>query len=88
MLFRSAEPNYIYKEYPAHLHIDLLPQLQGLGCGRKLMEVFFNALRELEVPGLHLGVDSANEGAIKFYEKLGFSVLKEETWGFKLGIKL
>ena len=31
-------------EYPAHLHIDLLPAFQGAGYGRKLLETFFAAV--------------------------------------------
>ena len=31
------------EEYPAHLHIDLLPPFQGAGHGRALMETFYAA---------------------------------------------
>lgn len=64
-------------QYPAHLHIDLLSQAQGYGYGRKLMDVFFDKLRELSVKGLHLGVGKKNQNAIKFYERLGFFMFKE-----------
>ena len=33
-------------EYPAHLHIDLLPETQGQGLGRRLIETLEAALRE------------------------------------------
>jgi len=72
-------------EYPAHLHIDLLPSLQGKGVGRTLMDSLFSELANQGVPGLHLGVGSSNTGAIRFYQKMGFSVLKEQDWGFTLG---
>ncbi|MBE2212416.1 MAG: GNAT family N-acetyltransferase, partial [Opitutaceae bacterium] len=62
--------------YPAHLHIDLLPVLQGRGVGRRLMDAFLGALRVRGVPGVHLGVSTANPGAIAFYERLGFACLE------------
>ena len=71
--------------YPAHLHIDLLPSLQGKGMGRTLTDTLFDQLKKQGVPGLHLGVGSSNAGAVAFYQKLGFTVLKEETWGFTMG---
>jgi GNAT superfamily N-acetyltransferase len=72
-------------DYPAHLHIDLLPCLQGKGTGRALMEALFTELKRQKVPGLHLGVGASNTGAIAFYRKIGFSVLKDHEWGFTLG---
>jgi ribosomal protein S18 acetylase RimI-like enzyme len=62
-------------EYPAHLHIDLLPELQGQGFGRALIERVSDALRALDVPGLHLVASAENSGALAFYERLGFAGL-------------
>jgi GNAT superfamily N-acetyltransferase len=75
----------VYKNYPAHLHIDLLPSLQGKGTGKALMETLCAALVKKNIPGVHLGVGGTNTGAIAFYKKLGFSVLEEEDWGLVLG---
>jgi len=72
-------------EYPAHLHVDLLPSLQGKGLGRTLMDRLFSELANLDVPGLHLGVGSSNAGAVGFYQKVGFSVIEEHDWGFTFG---
>ncbi len=58
--------------YPAHLHIDLLPQAQGRGLGRELLRTFGEELIVREVPGVHLGVGEANVGAAAFYRRLGF----------------
>jgi len=74
-------------DYPAHLHIDLLPSLQGKGAGRALMNALFAELEKQKVPGLHLGVGASNTGAIAFYRKMGFSVLSEQEWGFTMGRK-
>ena len=38
-------------EYPAHLHIDLLPETQGQGLGRRLIETLVDALQERACPG-------------------------------------
>jgi ribosomal protein S18 acetylase RimI-like enzyme len=58
--------------YPAHLHIDLLPEWQGKGWGRGLMTSFLAGLSETGVRRVHLGVLSANVGARAFYDRLGF----------------
>ncbi|MDR2094481.1 MAG: GNAT family N-acetyltransferase [Treponema sp.] len=74
-----------YALYPAHLHIDLLKTIQGKGWGRRLMESLWSALSERKVPGLHLGVNRTNTGALAFYKKMGFSSLAEDEGGFTLG---
>jgi len=61
--------------YPAHLHIDLLPELQGQGFGRRLVDTLRAALAERGVAAVHLGVDAANTGARAFYDRLGFHEL-------------
>ncbi|MEI5583371.1 MULTISPECIES: GNAT family N-acetyltransferase [unclassified Agromyces] len=62
-------------DYPAHLHIDLLPGLQGRGLGRRLIDTLRAALAERGVAAVHLGLDPANTGARAFYERLGFHEL-------------
>ncbi len=49
-------------DYPAHLHIDLLPELQGQGFGRRLIDTLRGALAERGVAAVHLGMDAANTG--------------------------
>ena len=71
----EAEPGI--EEYPAHLHIDILPEGQGFGLGWRLMKIFMDKLRELKVKGLHLGVGKKNLNAVKFYKHIGFKVFKE-----------
>jgi len=58
--------------YPAHLHIDLLPDWQGKGWGRELMAAFLAGLTEAGVRAVHLGVLSANVSARAFYDRVGF----------------
>ena len=66
------------KYYPAHLHIDLLPECQGQGYGRKLIEALIEHLKEREIKGLMLHVSMKNEGARAFYRKCGFEVLRAD----------
>ncbi|RKN11119.1 GNAT family N-acetyltransferase [Streptomyces radicis] len=61
--------------YPAHLHIDLLPEGQRRGLGRRLMDALFDALRARGVPGVHLGMSPANTNARAFYDRIGFTEL-------------
>ncbi|MEN9645745.1 MAG: hypothetical protein RL238_2414 [Actinomycetota bacterium] len=66
-------PAAVTDRYPAHLHIDLLPELQGLGLGRQMIGAIEQRLRAAGCAGLHLGVDPRNEHAIGFYEHLGYT---------------
>lgn len=69
----AAEPHG--HEYPAHLHIDVLPELQGQGWGRRLIETLLAALRERGVTGVHLAASSDNAGALAFYPRVGFTAI-------------
>jgi len=80
------EPNVL--AYPAHLHIDLLPETQGHGVGRRLMQTLFDELNRRGVPALHLGMDPANTGAAVFYQRLGFTPLPAAEGAMTLGIRL
>jgi ribosomal protein S18 acetylase RimI-like enzyme len=66
-------------EYPAQLHIDLLPEAQGKGHGRALLETLIDSLRREKVSGVHLTMDPANVGARQFYARLGFEELESST---------
>ncbi|MBO3086176.1 GNAT family N-acetyltransferase [Cellulomonas fengjieae] len=78
----------LFDRFPAHMHIDLLPRVQGQGLGRRLVETLATALRARGVPGLYLGVDSRNEGAIAFYDRIGFVEAARHEWGRTLTLDL
>lgn len=59
--------------YPAHLHIDLVPEVQGGGRGRAMLRTLLDALSAAGSTGVHLGVARSNERAIGFYTHLGFT---------------
>ena len=62
-------------EYPSHLHIDLLPEAQGHGDGRRLIDRLLGRLAADGSAGVHLGVSPRNTRAIGFYAALGFDAL-------------
>ncbi len=66
-------PPDLVAAYPAHMHIDLLPETQGRGLGRRLMQTLMRRLHGAGAHGVHLGVDPRNEGALAFYARLGFT---------------
>ncbi|CAH0195496.1 GNAT family N-acetyltransferase [Microbacterium sp. Bi121] len=82
---RGREPHV--DAYPAHLHIDLLPETQGQGLGRRLIGTLFAELRRRGVPGLHLGMDPANTGAAAFYERIGMQRLATAPGELAYGIR-
>ncbi len=59
--------------YPSHLHIDLVPRLQGSGVGGRLMATLLAQLREQGSRGVHLMVGRDNKRAVGFYRHLGFA---------------
>lgn len=82
------EPSAPPADAPAHLHIDLLPRLQGQGWGRRLIETLSDALRARGVPGVQLGVDGRNTRAVAFYEHVGFRRTTSYPWGHRMTLDL
>ena len=61
------------KQYPANLHINIEKEYRGSHIGRRLLEQYFQFLKENKIPGVMVG--SLSEGARNFFERLGFHVL-------------
>ena len=76
------------REYPAHLHINLLPPYQRMGLGTRLMNTLEHALQQQNCPGVSLCVDENNDGAMRFYENCGFQVLGKHPGSVAYGKKL
>lgn len=77
----AAAPVDVVTAHPAHLHIDLLPVAQGHGWGTRLMRELLDRLRGRGVPGVHLEVAARNEGAIRFYRRVGFGEVRRDGGG-------
>ena len=69
-------PERVLAGHPSHLHINLLPRLQGLGVGKALMDRLLTTLRAMGSPGVHLGTGVANVRARRFYEIYGFTTVE------------
>jgi GNAT superfamily N-acetyltransferase len=65
-----ATPDYVVAGFPGHLHMNLLPRLQGQGVGTALLNRW---LAQVRPPGgLHVGVSRANLGGLGFWRAKGF----------------
>jgi ribosomal protein S18 acetylase RimI-like enzyme len=58
--------------YPAHLHINLLPDYQGAGHGRAMVSTFLGSVAAAGAMSCYLGVRKGNTTAMLFYDKLGW----------------
>lgn len=76
---------HLLQDYPAHLHIDILPDFQRHGLGTKLIQKLCDKLRGEKVKGVHLVMDGKNTGAEKFYYAVGFKRFPEVLDGGKSG---
>jgi GNAT superfamily N-acetyltransferase len=70
---RGAPEESLGAPWPAHLHIDFLPEARRKGLGRRIMTQWFERLRGLAVPGVHLGTFAENHPAIRFFEACGMA---------------
>lgn len=72
-----AVPQTVVEAAPAHLHINLLPRLQGQGVGQALIATLLAALGRAGARRVHLGCDTANHRALRFYDIYGFQRFDE-----------
>lgn len=61
----------ISDEYPAHLHINILPAYQSMGIGERLLSAFESNIKG-KAHGIHLSTTSKNTKAVQFYQKMGY----------------
>ena len=62
--------------FPAHLHIDLLPRARKKGNGRLMIETLHKKLKILGIKGVFLDVGIKNLNAQSFYKKIGYKKLQ------------
>jgi GNAT superfamily N-acetyltransferase len=65
-------------EYPAHMHVDLLPMCQQRGYGSALVERFIGAAGARGARAVHVGMLTANKSARIFYDRL--SAFTRSPW--------
>ena len=73
--FEFDHPDWL-EQFPAHIHIDLLPRVQGRGLGTRFVREMLDAFCDQNCRGVHLGMHPENHKALSFYQKLGFEVLE------------
>ena len=79
---RADEASPYYHHYPAHLHIDILPEYQRMGIGERLMSLFEERMASRGIPGIHLITSNRNLKALPFYRKIGYAVLEESPGAY------
>ncbi|SDR49247.1 GNAT family N-acetyltransferase [Pseudovibrio sp. Tun.PSC04-5.I4] len=66
-------PEQISICFPAHLHMNLLPVIQGQGMGALLLDTWMRCAKRHGVAAVHVGANAKNAKAIRFWQKHGFS---------------
>jgi GNAT superfamily N-acetyltransferase len=65
-------PAEVAREFPAHLHLNLAPRLQGHGVGTRLFHAWLRLADERGASAMHVGINRANTRAMAFWSKMGF----------------
>lgn len=71
----ARTPQWIVERYPAHLHLNLLPRLQGRGIGCLLFSEWIDRAARYGVGPMHVGVNRFNSRAIGFWSTQDFRPL-------------
>ena len=85
-LYRREFVEEPVKDYPAHLHMNLMKEYRSLGIGSLLMRAYLGYLRSNNIDGLHLGTTSYNKLAVPFYRKWGFQLVSRHPFTMYEGI--
>ncbi len=77
---KIVAPRVDRNQYPAHLHIGILPAWRRQGIGTALMDSYAKYLRKKGVAGYHLYASSFHPLGVSFYRKLGLEDLGQFVW--------
>ncbi len=66
-----------FGQFPAQLHINLLPESRGMGLGGRLLQAHLECLQAKGVKGVQLSTTRENQAAVALYQKFGFEVYRE-----------
>ena len=61
------------RDYPAHVHVNILGEFRGRRMGSLLAERFLEQVRSTGVSGVYAAVRSDNRLSCRFFERMGFS---------------
>ncbi|MCH2231432.1 MAG: GNAT family N-acetyltransferase [Crocinitomicaceae bacterium] len=76
--FMGLEPNFPDAGYLRMHKIYVLPEMQGKGIGRALLNHAIDLCFDLDLVSIHLNVNRFNK-AVGFYKKTGFNLIGEEN---------
>ncbi|MCG8511144.1 MAG: GNAT family N-acetyltransferase [Rhodospirillales bacterium] len=66
-------PDEVVRDHPAHLHMNLLPRMQGKGVGGRLLEAWLARARGRSAAAAHVGVGVLNARGMAFWTARGFA---------------
>jgi GNAT superfamily N-acetyltransferase len=72
----SPVPQEVVAQFPAHMHMNLLPRIQRKGVGRQLFEKWKDLAIDQGVGALHVGVNRRNGRALHFWHALAFEEIE------------
>lgn len=75
-------PRQVNECYPAHMHLNLAPRIQGRSVGFRLFSEWVAGAAERGVTAIHIGANRANHQAIKFWSRQGFISLPDPAGTF------
>lgn len=81
-------PADLVDDFPAHIHMNLLPRLRGQRVGTGLLDLWIEQARAAGVSGIHLGASATNTGGIAFWTRSGFKPLIEAPGVVWFGMSL
>lgn len=84
---KVSAPKVDHIQYPAHLHIGVLPEWLRMGIGTALMQRYAEYVKERDVPGYHLYASSFHPPGVSFYLKLGLDLLGQFEWRLHTGFE-
>ncbi|MEG2159385.1 MAG: GNAT family N-acetyltransferase, partial [Clostridia bacterium] len=68
----SLNKKQVRQGYTAHMHIDILPEYQRIGVGRRLVDELVKHLQAIGVSRLTLTCSVSNTKGVNFYRQYGF----------------
>lgn len=66
-------PAAIVDPFPGHMHLNLLPRLQGRGLGRALCRAWLDTAKAAGIGPLHIGAGKSNPRALAYWRAMGFT---------------
>ena len=72
-------PHHVVDSFPAHLHLNLLPAIQGQGFGSRIWQIWKEHAIRLGVSAVHVGANSQNARAVSFWGQQGFERIISKT---------